>query len=215
MSSKNKHFNSSDKKQKMKEEDIQKEEISKETAKKDNSIQNEEEVSSTAKEEITTEELSLNQEENLNDELKQTQEELADYKDKYLRLAAEFDNYRKRTMKEKTELILNGSEKAINSILPVLDDLERAVSNLGKTEDAKTIEEGIKLIYSKFVQTLEQNGLKEIESIGKELDTDFHEAIALVPTQDEKQKGKIIDCTQKGYILNDKVIRHAKVVIGQ
>lgn len=143
------------------------------------------------------------------------EKELEDYKDKYLRLAAEFDNYRRRTMKEKTELILNGSEKCINSILPVLDDLERALTTMDKAEDVKAIADGVKLIYNKFVQILSQNGVKEIETEGKELDTDFHDAIALVPVPDEKQKGKIIDCTQKGYTLNEKVIRHAKVVIGQ
>jgi molecular chaperone GrpE len=157
----------------------------------------------------------LSKEETLEKELKEAKEEIADYKDKYLRLAAEFDNYRKRTLKEKTELILNGSEKSINSILPVVDDLERALTNMEKTTDIKAVKEGIELIYAKFIQTLNQNGVKEIETIGKELDTDFHEAIAIVPVPDEKQKGKIIDCTQKGYTLNEKVIRHAKVVVGQ
>jgi molecular chaperone GrpE len=141
--------------------------------------------------------------------------ELDEEKDKYLRLAAEFDNYRRRTMKEKTELILNGSEKCVNGILPVLDDLERALSTMDKTEDIAAVSEGVQLIYNKFIKILESMGVKAIETEGKELDTDYHEAIALVPVPDEKQKGKIIDCTQKGYTLNEKVIRHAKVVIGQ
>lgn len=157
----------------------------------------------------------LTKEEELTKQVEGLQSELDDYKDKYLRLAAEFDNYRRRTMKEKTELILNGSEKCINTILPVLDDLERALGTMDKAEDVKAVSEGVKLIYNKFVQILGSIGVKEIETEGKALDTDFHEAIALVPVPDEKQKGKIIDCTQKGYTLNEKVIRHAKVVIGQ
>lgn len=143
------------------------------------------------------------------------QKELEEEKDKYLRLAAEFDNYRRRTMKEKTELILNGSEKCVNSILPVLDDLERALSTMDKSEDVAAVSEGVQLIHNKFIKILDSMGVKPIETEGKELDTDYHEAIALVPVPDEKQKGKIIDCTQKGYTLNEKVIRHAKVVIGQ
>lgn len=143
------------------------------------------------------------------------QKELDEEKDKYLRLAAEFDNYRRRTMKEKTELILNGSEKCVNSILPVLDDLERALSTMDKSEDVAAVSEGVQLIHNKFIKILDSMGVKPIETEGKELDTDYHEAIALVPVPDEKQKGKIIDCTQKGYTLNEKVIRHAKVVIGQ
>lgn len=143
------------------------------------------------------------------------QKELDEEKDKYLRLAAEFDNYRRRTMKEKTELILNGSEKCVNSILPVLDDLERALSTMNKSEDVAAVSEGVQLIHNKFIKILDSMGVKPIETEGKELDTDYHEAIALVPVPDEKQKGKIIDCTQKGYTLNEKVIRHAKVVIGQ
>lgn len=163
----------------------------------------------------TEQEKPLTKEEELTEELKKVQAEIDEYKDKYLRLAAEFDNYRKRTMKEKAELILNGSEKSINSILPVLDDIERAIVSMEKAEDVKSVRDGVELIYSKFVQILRQNGVREIETKDQQLNTDYHEAIAMVPVQDEKQKGKIIDCTQKGYTLNEKVIRHAKVVIGQ
>jgi molecular chaperone GrpE len=167
------------------------------------------------KEEKEEKKATLTPEQQLEKQLAEVKSELDDYKDKYLRLAAEFDNFRRRTNKEKADLILNGSAKSINSFLPVLDDLERALANMEKTDDLKAVTEGINLIYTKFVQILNQNGVKEIETIGKELDTDYHEAIALIPVEDEEKKGKIIDCTQKGYTLNDKVIRHAKVVIGK
>ena len=195
------------------------EEKQQEDSKDSSSVQTEEkgdEAQVKEEEKQTKEEKApLTKEEELEQKLKEQAVELDDYKDKYLRLAAEFDNYRKRTLKEKAELILNGGEKSINSILPVLDDLERALVNMEKADDVKAIKEGVGLIHSKFVQVLKQNGVQEIETLGKELNTDFHEAIAVVPVQDEKQKGKIIDCTQKGYTLNEKVIRHAKVVIGQ
>ena len=151
----------------------------------------------------------------LEDELKQAQEQLEEQKDKYLRLSAEFDNYRKRTMKEKAELILNGGEKTISSILPVIDDLERALQNMEKTTDIDSIKKGVELIYNKFITVLKQNGVAIIETKGQPLDTDFHEAIAVVPAPDEEQKGKILDCVQTGYTLNEKVIRHAKVVVGE
>ncbi len=166
-----------------------------------------------------TEILADSEEENelspIEKELKEAQTALADMTDKYLRLSAEFDNFRKRTNKEKAELILNGGEKAIVSLLPVVDDLERALSNMEKATDVAAVKEGTDLIYQKFMKTLAQNGVKPIETEQKELDTDFHEAIALVPAPQEEQKGKIIDCVQKGYLLNEKVIRHAKVVVGQ
>jgi molecular chaperone GrpE len=141
--------------------------------------------------------------------------ELEDQKDKYLRLAAEFDNYRKRTMKEKSELILNGGKKCIESILPVVDDFERALSNMEKATDVDAVKEGVTLIYNKFTASLAQNGVKKIEATGQPLDTDFHEAIAVIPAPTEEQKGKIIDCVQTGYMLNDTVLRHAKVVVGE
>lgn len=138
--------------------------------------------------------------------------EAAEWKDKYIRLYAEFDNYKKRTLKEKAELILNGGEKTITSILPVLDDFERAFADKGK--DADAVREGFELIFKKLIKTLEGLGVKKIETEEKDFDVDFHEAIAMVPGADEK-KGKVIDCVQNGYTLNDKVIRHAKVAVGQ
>ena len=135
--------------------------------------------------------------------------------DRYLRLSAEFDNYRKRTLKEKAELILNGGEKSITNILPVIDDLERAIETMQKATDIDAIKTGIDLIYDKLMKTLEKDGVKVIKTKDMPLDTDFHEAIALIPAPSEAQKGKIIDCVQTGYTLNEKVIRHAKVVVGE
>ena len=149
------------------------------------------------------------------DELTKTLEELANMKDKYLRLSAEFDNYRKRTMKEKAELILNGGEKSISSILPIVDDFERALKNMETAEDVAAVREGVELIYNKFMTVLGQNGVKVIETKEQPLNTDFHEAIAVIPAPAEELKGKILDCVQTGYTLNDKVIRHAKVVVGE
>lgn len=132
-----------------------------------------------------------------------------------IRLSAEFDNYRKRTMKEKAELIKNGGEKAISAILPILDDLERALQNMQKADDVKAMYEGIGLIHQKFLKNLGHEGLEKMNPVGEAFDTDFHEAIALVPAPEEAQKGKVLDCVQTGYKLNDKVIRHAKVVVAQ
>ena len=143
------------------------------------------------------------------------QAELDAMKDKYLRLSAEFDNYRKRTMKEKAELILNGGEKALTSILPVVDDLERALKNMKSATDVDAVREGVELIYNKFISVLGHNGVKIIETQDQPLNTDFHEAIAVIPAPKEEKKGKILDCVQTGYTLNDKVIRHAKVVVGE
>lgn len=157
----------------------------------------------------------LTAEEQLQKELDEANEKVAMFEDKYLRQVAEFDNYRKRTMKEKAELIKNGGERAIESILPVLDDFERALANMSKDESATEILTGIELIYNKFIGILKQNGLQKIETEGADFDTDFHEAIAMVPTPDESLKGKVLDCVQTGYTLNDKVIRHAKVAVGE
>lgn len=148
-------------------------------------------------------------------QLEEAHAEIEDMKDKYLRLSAEFDNYRKRTLKEKAELIKSGGEKVICSILPVLDDLERGIQNMEKSEDVAALKEGVELIYTKFLKILHENGAEKMETSEKDFDTDFHEAIALVPAPTEDQKGKILDCVQNGYMLNDKVIRHAKVVVGQ
>lgn len=130
-----------------------------------------------------------------------------------MRSVAEFDNYRKRTLKEKAELILNGGEKTISAILPILDDFERAIAD--KNEDAKAIKEGFELIYKKFNKTLEGMGVKKIETTDQDFNTEYHEAIAMVPGMGDDKKGKIIDCVEAGYTLNDKVIRHAKVAVGQ
>ena len=157
----------------------------------------------------------LTEEEALQKELDGANEKIATLEDKYLRQVAEFDNYRKRTMKEKAELIKNGGERTIESILPVLDDFERALSNMAKDENASEIMTGVELIYNKFVGILKQNGLQKIETEGAEFNTDFHEAIAMIPTPNEELKGKILDCVQAGYTLNDKVIRHAKVAVGE
>ena len=163
--------------------------------------------------EKTTDEQSA--EEKPADEVEKLQNELDSLKDKYLRLSAEFDNYRKRTMKEKAELILNGGEKCISSILPIVDDFERALKNMETAEDVAAVKEGVELIYNKFMTVLGQNGVKPIETKEQPLNTDYHEAIAVIPAPSEEQKGKILDCVQTGYTLNDKVIRHAKVVVGE
>ena len=157
----------------------------------------------------------LTHEEQLEKELEDAQAVIEEQKDKYLRLSAEFDNYRKRTMKEKAELILNGGEKSISSILPVIDDFERAIKTMETAKDVKAVKEGVELIYNKFMATLAQNGVKVIETKDQPLDTDYHEAIAVIPAPSEEQKGKILDCVQTGYTLNDKVIHHAKVVVGE
>ena len=157
----------------------------------------------------------LTHEEQLEKELEEAQTAIEEQKDKYLRLSAEFDNYRKRTIKEKAELILNGGEKSISSILPVIDDFERAIKTMETATDVSAVKEGVELIYNKFMAVLAQNGVKVIETKDQPLDTDYHEAIAVIPAPSEEQKGKILDCVQTGYTLNDKVIRHAKVVVGE
>lgn len=156
------------------------------------------------KEKITTEE-----------KLAAAEEENAKLKDQLLRQIAEFDNYRKRTLKEKAELILNGGEKTLSSLLPILDDLERAEKNIQENTNIETLKEGLDLVFKKFRDTLEKQGLKAIETKNQDFNTDFHEAIAMIPVPEGDQKGKVIDCVQTGYTLNDKVIRHAKVAVGQ
>lgn len=149
----------------------------------------------------------------IEEQLEAAKKEVEQYKDKYLRAVAEFDNYRKRTLKEKAELLLNGSEKAVCAFLPILDDFERAIAD--KTEDVNAIKEGMQIIFNKFNKTLESLGVKKIETEGKDFDVDFHEAVAMVPGMGDDKKGKVIDCVQTGYQLNNKVIRHAKVAVGQ
>ena len=147
------------------------------------------------------------------DPLTAAQNDAEQWKDKYIRLVAEFENYKKRTLKEKSELILNGSEKIVAAILPILDDFERATAD--KTEDPQAIKEGYELIYKKFLKALETLGVNKIETDNADFDVDYHEAIAMVPGMGDDKKGKVIDCVQTGYTLNDKVIRHAKVAVGQ
>ena len=164
-------------------------------------------------EETPAQELTV--EEQLANMLAEAQQMVNEEKDRYLRLAAEFDNYRKRTLKEKAELIKNGGEKTLTAILPVLDDFERALKNMEATEETRAMKEGVELIFNKFNKVLEQEGLQKIETEGQAFDVDFHEAIALIPAPSEDMKGKILDCVQTGYKLNDKVIRHAKVAVAQ
>lgn len=147
------------------------------------------------------------------DPLAKAQQEVEELKKQLLYKTAEFENYRKRTLKEKADLILNGGEKTIAAILPILDDFERAIAD--KSEDPKAIKEGVQMIFNKFIKTLEGLGVKKIETADKDFDVDFHEAIAMVPGMGDDKKGKVIDCVQTGYTLNDKVIRHAKVAVGQ
>lgn len=198
---KNNKHNNMDPKEK---ENINEEELKKQA------VQDENGEETTEKEEV-----ALTEEEKLAQELEKANAEIEDQKDKYLRLSAEFDNYRKRTMKEKAELILNGGEKSISSILPIVDDFERALKNMETATDVAAVKEGVELIYNKFMTVLGQNGVKVIETKEQLLDTDYHEAIAVIPAPDEALKGKILDCVQTGYTLNDKVIRHAKVVVGE
>ena len=149
------------------------------------------------------------------DEINELKEQLASLQDKYIRQIAEFDNYRKRILKEKSELILNGGEKVISSLLPVLDDFERALINIKKGGDETTLLQGTELIYQKLLSTLESQGLSKIKTEREDFNTDFHEAVAMVPVDDESMKGKVVDCVQTGYTLNNKVIRHSKVAVGQ
>lgn len=177
----------------------------------DESTMNEENTQTEDNNETESSEESSSEEKT--DPIAAAQSEAEAWKDKYIRLVAEFDNYKKRTLKEKSELILNGSEKTISSILPILDDFERALSD--KTEDPVAIKKGFELIFKKFLKTLETLGVKKIETNDTDFDVDYHEAIAMVPGMGDSMKGKVIDCVQTGYTLNDKVIRHAKVAVGQ
>lgn len=203
---KNNKHNNMDPKEK---ENINEEELMSE-ATQDEAAENEE-----IQEEDVQDSAAPTEEEKLAQELEEANKVIEEQKDKYLRLSAEFDNYRKRTMKEKAELILNGAEKTISSILPIVDDFERALKNMETATDVVAVKEGVELIYNKFMSVLGQDGVKVIETKEKPLDTDFHEAIAVIPAPDKSLKGKILDCVQTGYTLNDKVIRHAKVVVGE
>jgi molecular chaperone GrpE len=158
---------------------------------------------------------NVSEEANEENELDALQKKYNELNDSHLRLMAEFDNYRKRTLREKAELIKNGGESALTNLLPVVDDFERALQNLRTAEDMKAVEEGIELIYTKFMSYLSQQNVKPIETVGKAFDDETSEAVALIPAPDPEMKGKILDCIQTGYTLNEKVIRHAKVVVGE
>ncbi|MBD5230429.1 MAG: nucleotide exchange factor GrpE [Bacteroidales bacterium] len=147
--------------------------------------------------------------------LQQRDEALEKEKKEYLFLMADFDNFKKRTLREKSEIIKNGAENVLKGILPILDDFERGIDAIKDDATATSVKEGMELIYNKFVKYLQQNGVKEIPTDGADFDVDLHEAIAMVPVDDESKKGKVIDTIAKGYTLNDKVIRHAKVAVGQ
>ena len=153
-------------------------------------------------------------EKTLEEKLADAEAEIESLKDKYLRKVAEFDNYHKRSIKEKADLILNGGQKTVVSILPVLDDMERALKNMEKAEDVSAVVEGVELIYKKFVSILGKQGVEAINTENADFDVDVHEAIAQIPAPNDDMKGKVIDCTLKGYKMNDKVIRHAQVVVG-
>lgn len=157
----------------------------------------------------------LSETEILQNELDEAKSQIEKEKKEYLFLMAEFDNFRKRTIKEKAEIIKTATERAMKDILPVIDDFERGLAALQESNDADALREGMELIYNKFIKYLEQNGVKAIESTNADFDTEYHEAVAMVPMGDDEKKGKIIDTVSKGYTLNDKVIRHAKVAVAQ
>ena len=152
---------------------------------------------------------------NVADDLAALQQKYEELNDTHLRLRAEFDNYRKRTMREKADLIKMGGECALKNLLPVIDDFERALQNIPTTEEVKALREGVELIYTKFINYLGQQGVKAIEAVGKPFDTEEFEAIATIPAPQPDLKGKVIDCVQTGYVLYDKVLRHARVVVGE
>ena len=157
----------------------------------------------------------MTDEEKLQNELETTKESLEKKKKEYMFLLAEFDNFRKRTLKEKAELIKNAGENAMKELLPVVDDFERAMQAAEESSDIDSIKEGIILIYNKFMKYLEKNGVTPINSTDADFNTEFHEAVTTFPTDDESKKGKVIDTVQKGYMMHDKVLRHSKVVVGQ
>lgn len=171
------------------------------------------EAAATTEEESKEPELS--EVEKLAKDLEDAKAELEKQKKEYLFLLAEFDNFRKRTLKEKSDLVKNAAEKAMLDILPVVDDFERALQAMHDSSDLESVKEGVDLIYNKFVKYLENNGVKAIDSNNADFNTEFHEAVTTFPASDESLKGKVIDTVQKGYMINDKVLRHSKVVVGQ
>ena len=195
------------------EEAVEKETV--ETEDVDKEAEDQEDVDNESAEDAADDKETDSEETEEQSALDKALDKSAELQDKYLRSVAEFDNYRKRTLKEKTELILNGSEKAVSAILPVVDDIERAISNGQNTDDPEVLKEGMLLIYQKFEKVLESLGVKKIDTTDALFDVDIHEAVAMVPGMGDDKKGKVIDCIQTGYKLNDKVIRHAKVAVGQ
>jgi molecular chaperone GrpE len=187
----------------LKNEELKEQLETQETADAQNETNTEEKTDQNTEKELTVEE-----------QLDAAKQEIEELNDKLLRKIAEFDNYRKRTLKEKTELILNGGEKTIVAILPVIDDMERALKNMQKAEDVAAVLEGVELIYKKFMDILGKQGVSVIETKDADFNVDIHEAIAQLPAPTEELKGKVMDCTLTGYKLNDKVIRHAQVVVG-
>lgn len=161
------------------------------------------------------EQAEMNEIDSLTKQLAEEKEKLEKEKKEYMFLMAEFDNFRKRTLKEKSEIIKNASENVLKGLLPIVDDFERGLDAIKESEGAEAVKEGMVLIYNKLVKFLEQNQVKAIDSTGKAFDPELHEAIAMVPTEDEKLKGKVIDTPTKGYTINDKVLRYAKVAVGQ
>lgn len=162
--------------------------------------------------------MDVNAEDNLSEEeskLEKLQEEYSDLNNSFLRLHAEFDNYRKRTIREKAELIKTGGERVLSEIISLVDDFERGLAVLTESQDKDAMHEGMGLIYDKFIHFLQQHGVKEIEVIGKPFDSEHSEAVTTVPVTDEEKKGMVIDCIQKGYVMNDKIIRYPKVIVGE
>lgn len=198
-----------DKEKDFKEEDLAQEETT-QTTEDQTETSNSQEDSDETEAEKEGESMEGEQQQ---DPLEEAQQQIAVLKDQLLRTVAEFENYKKRTIREKTELILNGGQKTITAILPVLDDFERAVAD--KSEDASVIKEGMEMIFKKFIKSLEGMGVKKVEALDQDFNTDFHEAVAMVPGMGDDKKGKVIDCLQTGYMMNDKVIRHAKVAVAQ
>jgi len=179
----------------------------------ENEIEAADNLADAATKEQNIEDVEIDNPEENSEEADNVSEKLSKLNDSYLRLMAEYDNYRKRTVKEKADLIKTGGEKAFTGLLPVIDDFERAIKTIETTTDLSAVKEGILLIYNKFMTYLKQNGVNPIESLGEVFDPEFNEAVATFPATDEEQKGKIIDSIQTGYTLYDKVIRHAKVVV--
>ena len=185
----------------------------------DNSVENQEEKSDKKEKGKSSKKRGRSKKESKEDKLKmklqECEEKTEKLNDDYLRLFSEFDNFRKRKNKEINELYVTAGEKMVLEMLPIIDDFERALQHIGDSEEAKAHREGMELIYNKFLKVLEKNGVKEIEAKGKDFDTDYHDAITKFPAPTEDMKGKVIDVTEKGYTMGDKVIRHAKVVVGE